>query len=83
MLKSATQESEVIITQHLYAVAHHTSVAEAVLHKVYLHLTMPMHRICVMLLVAFYQMIAIFISQARYFRNNICARHFCFLFTIR
>jgi hypothetical protein len=65
MLKSATQKCKVIISQHLNTVTYDSSITLTVLHKVYLHLTMPVHGICMLLFMAFYQMIAIFFRETR------------------
>jgi hypothetical protein len=64
MLKSTTKKRKVIITQHLYAIAYYPTITLAVLHEVNLHLPMPVHRIGVLLFMAFYQMIAILLREA-------------------
>jgi hypothetical protein len=64
MLKSTTKKRKVIITKHLYAIAYNPTIALTVFHEVNFHFPMPMHRICMLLLMAFYQMIAILLREA-------------------
>ena len=65
MLKSATKKRKVIISKHLNAIAYNSSITLTVLHKVYLHLAMSVHGICMLLFMAFYQMVAIFFRETR------------------
>ena len=70
MLQVTTEQSQVIVAQHLDVVTDDASVALAVFHKVDFHLMVMMERIGMLFLVAFHQMVAVFLRQSGYFGND-------------
>lgn len=68
MLKSAPHENEVVVAKNLNVIAYDASVSGTILNEVYLHISMTMERISVLFLMTLYEMVAVFLGEARNFR---------------
>ena len=66
MLQTATHQAQVIIAQDLYVISNNAAVTAAVLHEVDFKVRVPVQWICMLFLVTFNKMVAVFLGQRSY-----------------